>query len=123
MFIYLFLFLLGFNYIIWSLGVYILSFSRTKRPQLGSLFSPPVVATVFSLVLISLGLNKIIPQLIFRPLKMAGDYTLPLAMLVVGGNLAQIRLGHIDKKAMLLLALAKLVVMSLLGLWLAGYIL
>jgi predicted permease len=38
-------------------------------------------------------------------------------MLVVGGNLAQIRLGHIDKKAMSLLVLAKLVVLPLLGLW------
>jgi predicted permease len=117
MFIYIFLFLLGFNLIIWSLGIYVLSFSRTDKAQPGSLFSPPVVATVFSLVFILFGLNRIIPEFIIRPLKMAGDCTLPLAMLVVGGNLAQIRLGHIDKKAMSLLVLAKLVVLPLLGLW------
>lgn len=134
MFIYLFLFLLGFNLIIWSTGVYMLTFTRTKRFELGSLprpfiaklfailekgrglFSPPVVATLFSLVFIFFGLNKIVPQFLLNPLKMIGDSTLPLAMLVVGGNLAEIRLEHIDKKAMFLVILAKLIILPFLGL-------
>lgn len=37
-------------------------------------------------------------------------------MFVVGGNLALINLGKIDKKAMILLVLAKLIVLPLLGL-------
>ena len=44
MFIYLFLFLLGFNLVMWSFGVYMLSFHERKKFELGSLFSPPVVA-------------------------------------------------------------------------------
>jgi len=116
MFIYLFLFLLGFNLIVWSLGVYMLTFSRAKKFELGSLFSPPVIATIFSLIFISLGGNKFMPDMALRPLRMVGDCTLPLAMFVVGGNLAQIHLRHIDKKAIFLITLTKLIILPVLGL-------
>ncbi|MFH1269894.1 MAG: AEC family transporter [Candidatus Omnitrophota bacterium] len=116
MFIYIFLFLLGFNLVMWSLGVYILSFSRAKKFELGSLFSPPVIATLATLILIFFGLNKFVPQAVLKPLGMVGDCTLPLAMAVVGGNLASIRLGQIDKKAISLLLLAKLIILPALGL-------
>lgn len=116
LFIYIFLFLLGFNLVIWSLGVYMLTFTRAKKFELGSLFSPPVIATLFSLLLIAFGAQKFMPGALIKPLKMAGDCTLPLAMLVVGGNLARIQLGRIDKKATFLLALGKLVILPFLGL-------
>lgn len=118
MFIYLFLFLLGFNLVIWSVGVYLLTFTRTKRFELGSLFSPPVIATLFSLFLVFFGLNKFVPQAALKPLRLVGDCTLPLAMFVVGGNLAQIHLGHIDKKAIFLIVIAKLIILPAAGLWL-----
>jgi len=118
MFIYIFLFLLGFNLVMWSLGVYMLTFSRAKRFELVSLFSPPVIATVFSLIFIFLGLNKFVPDVLLKPLRMVGDCTLPLAMFVVGGNLAQISLGRIDRKAIFFMVLAKLIILPLLGLWL-----
>ncbi len=118
MFTYIFLFLFGFNLVMWSLGVYILSFTRAKKFELGSLFSPPVIATLVSLIFIFFGLNKFIPQAVLKPLRMVGDCTLPLAMLVVGGNLASIHLGHIDKKAMSLMILAKLIILPAFGLWL-----
>lgn len=116
LFIYIFLFLLGFNLVIWSLGVYMLTFTRAKKFELGSLFSPPVIATIFSLMLVALGLNKIIPDTAIKPLKMAGDCTLPLAMFVVGGSLAQIHLGTISKKAVILISLTKLFMLPFLGL-------
>ena len=116
MFIYIFLFLLGFNLVIWSLGIYMLTFHKNKRFELGSLFSPPVIATIFSLLFIFLGLKNIVPEFIFKPLKITGDCTLPLAMFVVGGNLASIRLGRIDKKAISLMIMAKLCILPLLGL-------
>jgi hypothetical protein len=118
MFTYIFLFLFGFNLVMWSLGVYILSFTRAKKFELGSLFSPPVIATLVSLILIFFGLNKFIPQGALKPLRMVGDCTLPLAMLIVGGNLASIHLGQIDKKAMSLMILAKLIILPAFGLWL-----
>lgn len=117
MFIYLFLFLLGFNLLVWSLGVYMLSSHENKRFELGSLFSPPVIAVLVTLIIISLGLNKFIPQMILKPLRMIGDCTLPLAMLVTGGSLGLIQIKEINKKAMGLMILAKLIILPALGLW------
>lgn len=115
MFIYIFMFLIGFNLIIWSMGVYMVAFSRARRFELGSLFSPPVITALFSLVFISLGLDRFLPRALLRPMRMVGDCTLPLAMFVVGGNLAQIHLGRINKKAIFLLTLAKLIILPALG--------
>ncbi|MFH1338370.1 MAG: AEC family transporter, partial [Candidatus Omnitrophota bacterium] len=116
MFIYIFLFLLGFNLVMWSFGVYFLSYRRNKRFELGSFFSPPVLAMIFTMALVGLGANKFIPELVLRPLRMAGDSTLPLAMFVVGGNLGLIRINRIKFKPIFLLILAKLFILPLLGL-------
>lgn len=116
MFMYLFLFLLGFNLVMFSFGSYMLTFKQSKKFEMVSLFSPPVVATLATLLLILIGFDKFVPEFIFKPLKLVGSCTLPLAMLVVGGNLAQIHLGHIDKKAIFLLVIAKLLILPVLGL-------
>jgi predicted permease len=117
MFIYIFLFLLGFNLLIWSTGVYILTFSRTKKFEMGSLFSPPVIATLFTLAFIFFGFYKFVPASLIRPLRFLGDCTLPLAMIVVGGNLAQISLKDLDKRTLFFVLLAKMVILPLVGLW------
>ena len=118
MFIYLFLFLTGFNLVMFSLGVHMLSFHKNRKFELASLFSPPVIATIISLIIIFFGLNKFIPDALLKPLRLLGECTLPLAMLVVGGNLAQISLARIDKKEIFFLVLAKLILLPALGLWL-----
>lgn len=115
MFIYIFLFLLGFNLTVWSIGVYMLTFTRAKQFELRNLFSPPVITAIFSLIFIFLGLNKFVPEAVLKPLRMIGDCTFPLAMFVVGGNLAQIHLGHIHKKALFWVILAKLIILPALG--------
>ena len=116
MFIYIFLFLLGFDLIMWSWGVYLLAHSEKKKFELFSLFSPPVIADLVSLSLIFLGLNRFIPGVILSPVGMIGNCTLPLAMFIVGGNIASIHLGRIDKKAIFLMSLAKMVILPSLGL-------
>jgi predicted permease len=118
MLVYLFLFLLGFNLVVWSFGVYMLSLHESRRFEMGSLFSPPVIATLISLAIIFFNLNQFIPQAILKPLRMVGDCTLPLAMFVVGGSLALIHLKQINKKAIFLIILVKLVILPVLGLWL-----
>ena len=117
MFIYIFLFLLGFNLLMWSAGVYMLTFSRAKKFEMGSFFSPPVIATLFSLIFIFFGLYKFVPQFVIRPMRMLGDCTLPLALIVVGGNLGQISLKKIDKRTLFFAVLAKMIILPLAGLW------
>jgi predicted permease len=116
--IYLFLFLLGFNLTMFSVGVHMLCFHKNKKFELASLFSPPVIAVLFSLTFIFFGLQKLMPEALYRSLRLIGDCTLPLAMFVVGGNLADINLGKINAKEMLLLILAKMILMPAIGLWL-----
>lgn len=118
MFIYLFLFLLGFNLVMWSAGVYMLTSSQVRKFELGSLFSPPVIAAILGLCAVFFGLNKVIPDMVIKPLRMAGDCTLVLSMFVVGGALSQLNLMHAGKKEIFLLVLAKLIIMPALGLWL-----
>lgn len=115
MFIYLFLFLLGFNLIIWSFGVYLLRVQKNKKFELASLFSPPVIAIMLGLAVIFFGLNKFIPDVILKPLHMIGECTLPLALFVVGASLALIRLKQIDKKAVFLAVFLKLIILPALG--------
>jgi hypothetical protein len=123
MFIYIFLFLVGFNLFIWSFGPYILSYHKQRRFEFGSLFSPPVVATFIGMGLVFFGLNNFIPGFIFRPLKLIGDCTLPLAIFVVGGSLAQIELKDgINKKAIFFIILAKLILMPAIILFILGRI-
>jgi predicted permease len=118
MFIYLFLFLVGFNLVVWSAGKYMLTFSGPKKFELGSLFSPPVIAAMLGLGFVFFGLNKFVPDSVLKPLRMLGDSTLCLAMLVVGGNIAQIHLHKVNKEALSLIILAKLIILPLFGLWL-----
>ena len=120
MYIYLFMFLLGFNLVVWSFGVYMLSLHESKRFEMGGLFSPPVVSTLLGLGIIFLGFNRFIPDAVLKPLKMIGECTVPLAMFVVGGSLALIRVKHADKKAMAGMILVKMIIMPLIGLWLVA---
>jgi predicted permease len=116
----LFLFLLGFDLLVWSLGVFLLSRHLDAKFELRGFFNPPVVANLLGLAAAGLGINRLIPEAALKPLEMLGSCTLPLAMLVVGGNLAAIRLGKVDRKAVCLLALAKLIILPLAGLFLLG---
>ncbi len=118
MFIYLFLFLLGFNLLMFSLGIYLLTFTKAKKFNWWSLLNPPVIATLAGLALVFFNLERFFPPLLIKPLQTAGDCTLPLAIFVVGGNIAAIHLANVQRKAMVLMSLAKLVIMPALGLWL-----
>jgi hypothetical protein len=114
-FIFIFLFLLGFDLVAWSVGIYMLTYEKQVKFKLQSFFSPPVIANLTSLVLIALGFNKLIPDVLFKPLTMMGNCTLPLAMLVVGGNIALVELKNIDKKTTLIFLLGKLIILPVLG--------
>lgn len=118
MFVYIFLFLLGFNLLIWSFGMCMLSKTCDIKDKntLKKLVSPPVIATIFSLILVFFGINKFLPQSLLVPLKSIGDTTIPLALLVLGGNLAFIEFKKAFNKESMLVVLTKLFIMPALAL-------
>jgi malate permease and related proteins len=116
MFIYLFLFLIGFNMVMGRRAAYLLTFSKETKFQARNLLNPPVIAAVFGLVFAFFDVQCIVPEVVLKPMRMIGDCTLPLAMFVVGADLAQIKVEHFDRKAMAWLTLAKLIILPLLGL-------
>jgi len=123
MFIYIFLFLLGFNGIIWSFGVRLLSEHNEKRFEFGSLFTPPLIAILAAFLIIFLNWQNFIPCLILKPLKMIGDCTVPLGMMIIGGNLAFISAKSRIKKSVLInLGLAKLIFLPIISLFLIALI-
>ncbi|MDD5115664.1 MAG: AEC family transporter [Candidatus Omnitrophica bacterium] len=118
MFIYIILFLLGFDLVAWSFGIYMLTYEKEAKFRLRSIFSPPVVASLSTLALIALGLSRFIPEAVFKPVAMVGNCTLPLAMFVVGGNIALVQLRNVDKKSISLVLLGKLIILPLAGIFL-----
>ncbi|MFA5429792.1 MAG: AEC family transporter [Candidatus Omnitrophota bacterium] len=121
MFIYTFLFLMGFNLLIWSFGVYMLSRAKERKFSPASLFSAPVVATLAGLLAAGFGLNRFLPDFLMNPLKMTGDCTLPLALFVVGGGLARINPGdRAGSGQVFMLCVLKLLLLPLAGLALVG---
>lgn len=128
MLIYLFLFLLGFNLVIWSWGVYFLSAHTLRSFSFKSLLSPPVVSILAAFILVWLNINKFIPALILYPLESLGNCSFPLAIVVIGASLAELHGLKKEKQALaitpesiLMVLLAKLVVLPLIGLALVGY--
>lgn len=116
MFIYLFLFLIGFNLVMWPMAEYLLASAADTRFQARNLLNPPVIASLFGLVIVLFDLQGLMPEIVLKPMRMIGDCTLPLAMFVVGADLAQIKVERFDKKSMALMTVAKLIVLPLLGL-------
>jgi len=118
MFIYTFLFLVAFNLLMFSVGVYLLTYNKGKKFKWADFLNPPVVATLLGLMVVATKLNNSMPQVIIRPLELIGDCTVPLATLVVGGNIATIGFKAAKTGGIILMSLVKLVLMPAIGLWL-----
>mgnify|MGYP001569791771 CR=1 FL=1 len=88
MYILIFLFLLGFNMVIFSLGIMLLSPKQSKKFDLRHIFNGPVIATLLALLLVALKIGQHLPKAVANPIEILGRCAIPLSILVVGGNLA-----------------------------------
>jgi len=87
--IYMFLFIIGFNLLVWSLVPLFLSGKLKSGFRPSVLFNPPVVATVFSLLWVSVLGRGSMPSVFMDPLKQLGQASFPVAMLVLGAYLCR----------------------------------
>ena len=115
--VYMFLFLTGFNLLAWSfLPIF---FERKSRGEikLGTIFNPPVVATIVSLVWVGLFGKGSIPAVIFDPMGQLGHAAFPVAMITLGAYLSRYK-AHLPENKNLVVAgvVTKLVVFPALAL-------
>jgi len=114
--VYTFLYLLGFNIIMWSVGSFFIFKKTGERFRLKSILTPPIIGSLFALLLIYTNTDKFIPQLIIKPVKMVGEVSFVLSMIVLGSWLAKVKLKGITTRLFLVseAAFLKLAILPLL---------
>jgi hypothetical protein len=131
--VYIFLYLLGFNIIMWSVGSFFIFKKKGEIFQLKSILTPPTVSIFLALILIYTNISRFIPSFILSPVKMVGDTSFVLSMIVLGSWLAKVKLKEFYNRLFILskvgflkliiipfiflMAVVKLQIFSLLGLF------
>lgn len=108
--IYVILSLIGFDLLLWSLGVWLMTGADGKSFDARKLLNPPMLATLIAVLLMFLGWGAKIPVTVLSPVRMLGNCLLPLVMLVLGGNFALTNLKNVQFKDVACVLFAKLFV-------------
>ena len=110
---YLTAFLTGFNALVWSHGVMMMSGERSLKSLTKVLTSPAIIAIVVGMVLFFFGIT--LPSLLSETFEMVGSLNTPLAMIVAGATIAQTDLVKVlTKPRVFYVAALKLLVIPLL---------
>ena len=117
LFIYIALYIIGANILIWSLGVWLLLKGEKTDLNLKKIINPPLVTTLLTMVLVGTGLHRFTPPVILLPVEMLGNCGLPLAMFTVGGSLAAINLRQLEIRPAAMVILTKMILFPALALW------
>jgi malate permease and related proteins len=95
--VYVILYLLGFNILMWSLSGLLIYHDTARRFDWKQLFNPSLIATIIGLLVVYTKLSRYFGPVILGPLKMVGDTTFVLSMIVLGAWLAKVKLAGISK--------------------------
>ncbi|RQD78770.1 MAG: AEC family transporter [Halanaerobium sp. MSAO_Bac5] len=105
----------GMHLVVWSLGVWLLNSSEKNRERnfLKNIFSAPIVALLFSIIVVMLRID--VPEIIINISENIANITVPLAMIFIGLKLAQSRVKKLfgNKKIYLVSVLRLLIIPSL----------
>lgn len=107
--IYIILSLVGFDILLWSLGVWLMTGANGQKFDLRKLINPPMMATLIAVMLMFMGLGQKVPTTLLNPIKMLGNCLLPLVMLVLGGNFALTNLKNVRPLDAVMVVVTKLV--------------
>ena len=83
----IFVYLVGFNILMWSWGVVFLSRKKLNQLDLKTLFTPPVWITIASFLTLYFRIDKFIPSLIIDTTYTLGNTSFVLSLLVLGATL------------------------------------
>ncbi len=88
--LYVFLFILGYNPILWSLGKILVSGNTREKTSLRDLVTPPLIANLVAIAFALSGASKLIPRPALTALELLGSAAVPVATLVLGAVLGGI---------------------------------
>lgn len=95
-----FLFILGYNPILWTLGKYFATSSDEKiKFSYKTLITPPAVANILSLIIVLLGWQKFFPDVFVGSVDLIGRAAVPIATFVLGATLGTVSLKKFPKLA------------------------
>ena len=81
------LFLFTLFYPAFFFNVSPLFFNKGLKHDLSKVFNPVLIATAAAVIITLLGLRAYLPEFLFAGLKLVGGMTVPLLMIVLGGNI------------------------------------
>jgi len=88
--LYTFLFILGYNPVLWSLGKYLVSGVANDRPMWRGLLTPPFVANIVAIAAVLTGAAALVPRPVLEAVSLIGSAAVPIATLVLGAVLGSV---------------------------------
>jgi predicted permease len=88
--VYVFLFVLGFNPVLWGFGKILVTGNRGQKPQLRDLLTPPLVANLVGIGAALGGAGRVLPAPLLDAIDLVGTAAVPVATVVLGAVLGGI---------------------------------
>jgi len=87
--VYVFLFIIGFNITIWPFSMAFLQKDFRKNFKWHTILNPPAISTIIAIGTVFIFKNSWLPAAIGEPLKLVGDASFPLALILLGAMLKE----------------------------------
>lgn len=113
--LYCFLFMIGVNIVLWSIGKYLITSQSHASFSFRELMTPPVAVNVIAVLVVVSGLAGFVPILVLDAAGLLGEATVPVATFVLGATLGGIKFSRIREIGdMILVAAFKMMFMPVL---------
>jgi predicted permease len=87
-----FLYIIGFTPLAWSVGKIMITGQSFRSFKIKSILTPPLIASIGTVLIVLLGLNRFVPKLVFDSVDLVGEATIPVSNIVLGATLGGISL-------------------------------
>ena len=101
--------IIGFDTCLWSLGVWLLTRSKSSKMDLKKMINPPLMSMAAALIIVLVMGPGVVPEMVLKPIKILGDAAMAMAMIVIGGNLSLSNLTRVNWPQVSGVALIKLI--------------
>lgn len=85
--LYVSLFIVGFNPILWSIGKLLATNGGPRGAEWRGMLNPPLVACLSAIALVMTGLSRLIPAPVLETIELLGEGAVPTATVVLGAML------------------------------------